>query len=194
MNYSIFVHFYTVNWNVQPDQHLHALTLCIGMPILINMVLSSFCFCAANWNVNYSTFVHFYTVNWNVQPDQHLYASTLHIGMWTTQCFWYFYAVNWSVKLIKHFLSFLLIRALVCEGETMENSAVFIWSHILRNVHKLLLWTDCEFIFLDLMKHFLFKLLLALVWTCHKGWGQSHSMASCLLLTWFNTFWILTGF
>jgi hypothetical protein len=81
MNYSIFVHFYTVNWNVQPDQHLHAMTLCIGMPNLINMLSSSFCFCAANWNVNYSTFVHFYTVNWNVQPDQHLYASTLHIGM-----------------------------------------------------------------------------------------------------------------
>jgi hypothetical protein len=81
MNYSIFVHCYTVNWYVQPDQHLHALTLCIGMPNLINMLLSSFCFCAANWNVNYLTFVHFYTVNWNVQPDQHLYASTLHIGM-----------------------------------------------------------------------------------------------------------------
>ncbi len=95
---------------MQPDQHLHAMTLCIGMPNLINMLLSSFCFCAANWNVNYSTFVHFYTVNWNVQPDQHLYASTLHIGMWTTQCFWYFYAANWSVQLIKHFLSFLLIR------------------------------------------------------------------------------------
>jgi len=136
MNYSIFVHFYTVNWNVQPDQHLHAMTLCIGMPNLINMLLSSFCFCAANWNVNYSTFVHFYTVNWNVQPDQHLYASTLHIGMWTTQCFWYFYAANWSVQLIKHFLSFLLIRALVCDGRDYGIDPTF-WEMFTRCYYEL---------------------------------------------------------
>jgi hypothetical protein len=111
-------HLYT-SWNVQPDQHLYASTLHVGMHNLINMLLSSFCFCAANWNVNYSTFVHFYTVIWNVQPDQHLYASTLHIGMHNlinmlllSFCFC---AVNWNVN----YSMFLVL--LWCELECAAN-------------------------------------------------------------------------
>jgi hypothetical protein len=76
-------------------QHLYTFTLWIGMCNLINICMLRHCTLeCTTWSTCY----------------YRVFASVLWIGMWTTQCFWYFYDANWSAQLIKHFLSFLLIR------------------------------------------------------------------------------------
>jgi hypothetical protein len=50
------------------------------------------------------------------------------------------------------------LLALVVKGDRLWNDLVFIWSHILRNAHQVLLQTVSS-IYGNFMKHFLFQLL-----------------------------------
>ncbi len=68
-----------------------------------------------------------------------------------------------------------------------DSDAEFIWSHILGNVHQVLLWTVSSF-FVNFMEHFLFELLQA--WICDNR--QCHYMVSSFFSECISMF-LMTG-
>ncbi len=68
--------------------------------------------------------------------------------------------------------------ALPKEGE--RYNLEFIWSHVLRNVHCLVVIVNCEFRLWELHGTFpIFNSWLFEIWTCHKQQQSQYTMACC---------------
>jgi hypothetical protein len=107
-------------------------------------------------------------------PEQHSVADNLrefpsicdfanfHVFRWKDSIGNGILYLHWFVNLIALSNNFCCNLCLPVRERKYGTNADFIWSHILRNVQQVLLWT-ANSVFRNFMEHFLFELLL--VWT-----------------------------